>query len=67
MNQFDWWRFGVRGFFGGIFGALIGWRFWIRFCSEQNWQSLLVWAAGGFILVGTIVGLSKPRDFWRRP
>ena len=71
MKPFDWWGFGVRGFCGGLLGALIGWRAWIRLYAnrdlQDSWTGLIVCVGVGFVLVGVIVGLSKPPDFWGRP
>jgi drug/metabolite transporter (DMT)-like permease len=68
-----WWGFLVRFFCGGILGILLGWRVWIRMDQRETWENawpgLVLCLIGGFVLVGTVVGLSKPRkdDFWKRP
>jgi hypothetical protein len=60
MKQFDWWGFGVRGFCGGLLGALLGWRVWIRLYSkrelDESWEGLVVCMLVGFVVVGVIVG-----------
>jgi H+/Cl- antiporter ClcA len=72
-RHFDWWGFFVRGFIGGILGMLLGWRAWIAWSRNKTlddaWGGLVIWMAGGFLLVGIVAGLAKPsgNDFWKRP
>lgn len=59
--KFDWVAFQVRFFVGAIFGALLGWRIWIR---TYNWSSLVVCMIVGALVCGTVLGVGW-RDYFR--
>ena len=51
--EFDWFRFGVRFFFGALLGLLIGFGLWIRFD---------VGSTGWLLVIGSVVIRVQPLD-----